>query len=198
RRTPDLFTRAYHSASYVTFYSDRLMGRAQELGLRRRSSAVVYPPIAPGFVWHDEDAQSAARASLGIANRHVLLNVKRLHPLAGQRFLIDAMNEVIRVQPDTRLIICGAGPLLDELKSAAGSAGVQRHVNFAGLVDNARVARYCAAADLFVLPSLLEALPAVAVGGLASGTPVPSSANPGGPELQDVVGPHVTTVPRAP
>ena len=32
-------------------------------------------------------------------------------------------------------------------------------MTFAGLVDNAMVARYCAAADLFVLPSLLEALP---------------------------------------
>jgi hypothetical protein len=32
---------------------------------------------------------------------------------------------------------------------------VERHVTFAGLVDNTTVARYCAAADLFVLPSLL-------------------------------------------
>ena len=45
-------------------------------------------------------------------------------------------------------------------------------MTFAGLVDNAAVARYCAAADLFVLPSLLEALPTVAVEALACGTPV--------------------------
>ena len=40
---------------------------------------------------------------------------------------------------------------------------------------HAAIARYCAAADLFVLPSLLEALPTVAVEALASGTPVLSS-----------------------
>jgi len=78
----------------------------------------------------------------------------------------------------------------------ARSAGVERHVTFAGLVDNALVARYCAAADRFVLPSLLEALPTVAVEALASGTPVISSDNPGGLELSGVFGEDVQVVPR--
>ena len=192
----DLFTRAYRAASAVTFYSDRLFSRAQELGLARRAMHVVYPPVARAFAWHDASEQAAARAELHIASRHLLLNVKRLHPLAGQHYLIDAMNEVIRTHPDTRLVICGAGPLLDELQSAARSAGVERHVSFAGLLDNATIARYCAAADLFVLPSLLEALPTVAVEALASGTPVLSTDNPGGLELNDLMGPDVAIVPR--
>jgi glycosyltransferase involved in cell wall biosynthesis len=116
--------------------------------------------------------------------------------LAGQRYLIEAMNEVIRTHPDTRLVICGSGALLDELKRAAQSAGVERHVTFAGLVDNATVARYCAAADLFVLPSILEALPTVAVEALAAGTPVVSADNPGGLELNDVFGRDVALVGR--
>ena len=193
---PDLFTRAYHAASYVTFYSDRLMVRAQELGLGRRRIRTIYPPVSESFAWHDEDGRAEARASLGIQNAHLLLNVKRLHPLAGQRFVIEAMNEVIRLHPDTRLVICGTGPMLEELKAVARSAGVERHVTFAGLIDNTAIARYCAAADLFVLPSLLEALPTVAVEALASGTPVLSSDNPGGLELNDVFGTDVAIVPR--
>ena len=58
------------------------------------------------------------------------------------------------------------------------------------------VARYCAAADLFVLPSLLEALPTVAVEALACGTPVISSDNPGGVELHGVFGDDVAVVPK--
>jgi len=193
---PDLFTRAYNAASYVTFYSDRLMVRAQELGLGRRRIRTIYPAVSDSFTWHDEEAQASARASLGIQNAHLLLNVKRLHPLAGQRYLIEAMNEVIRFYPDTRLVICGTGPLLEELKGVARSAGVERHVTFAGLLDNTTIARYCAAADLFVLPSLLEALPTVAVEALAAGTPVLSSDNPGGLELNDVFGTDVAIVPR--
>lgn len=193
---PDLFTRAYNAASYVTFYSDRLMVRAQDLGLGRRKIKTIYPPVSDSFAWHDEEAQAEARASLGIQNAHLLLNVKRLHPLAGQRYLIEAMNEVIRFYPDTRLVICGTGAMLEELKGVARSAGVERHVTFAGLVDNTKIARYCAAADLFVLPSLLEALPTVAVEALAAGTPVLSSDNPGGLELSDVFGTDVAIVPR--
>jgi glycosyltransferase involved in cell wall biosynthesis len=156
---------------------------------------VVYPPVGEQFVWHDEPAQSRAREALGIGNRHLLLNVKRLHPLAGQRCLIEAMSEVVRAHPDTRLVICGSGPLEDQLRYAARAAGVERHVTFAGLVDNATVARYGAAADLFVLPSLLEALPTVAVEALACGTPVISSDNPGGLELNEVFGHDVMVVP---
>jgi glycosyltransferase involved in cell wall biosynthesis len=193
---PDLFTRAYREARAVTFYSDRLLTRAHELGLGRRDLHVVYPAVSKEFTFHDERAQVRARATLGIGNRHLLLNVKRLHPLAGQRYLIEAMNEVIRIFPDTRLVICGTGPIVRDLQNVARSAGVERHVVFAGLVDNALIARYCAAADLFVLPSLLEALPTVAVEALATGTPVLSSDNPGGLELNDVFGPDIAIVPR--
>ena len=196
RMAPDLFTRAYHAASWVTFYSDRLLARAREVGLTRRNVQTIYPAVVPQFAWHDEEAQASTRRALGIANRHLLVNVKRLHPLAGQRHLLEAMNEVIRLHPDTRLIVCGTGPLLDDLKRVAQSAGVERHVTFAGLVDNVIVADYCAAADLFVLPSILEALPTVAVEALACGTPVLSSDNPGGLELNDIFGPDVSIVPK--
>jgi glycosyltransferase involved in cell wall biosynthesis len=193
---PDLFTRAYTHASVVTFYSERLLSRARELGLTRKRMVAVYPPVAESFRRHDEEEQAEARQALGLVNRHVLLNVKRLHPLAGQRFLIEAMNEVIRTHPDTRLVFCGTGPLLQELRALTRSAGVERHVTFAGLVDNATIARYCAAADLFVLPSILEALPTVAIEALASGTPVVSTDSPGGLELNDLFGPDVELVPR--
>ncbi len=196
RLTPDLFTRAYKAASIVTFYSDRLLARARELGLSRRNMETVYPAVGARFVYHDREAQAAARMRLNIPNRHLLINVKRLHPLAGQRDLLEAMNDVVRAHPDTRLVICGIGPLLDELRAVARSAGVERHVTFAGLIDNATVASYCAAADLFVLPSKLEALPTVAVEALATGTPVLSTDNPGGLELHDLFGRDVTIVPR--
>lgn len=192
----DLFTRAYRRAALVTFYSQRLLDRALELGLRRDGLEVVYPAVASHFVRHDAASRARLRQTLGLSATHVLVNVKRLHPLAGQRYLLEAMKDVLRTHPDTRLIICGTGPLRQELEQLAVRLGVASHVTFTGLLDNARVAEYCAAADAFVLPSLLEALPTVAVEALASGTRVVSADHPGGLELRALFGDDVNVVPR--
>lgn len=192
----DLFTRAYRDADAVTFYSQRLLDKAVELRLERPRMTAIYPPVAASFRFHDPSAMMEARRALGVSHANLLVNVKRLHPLAGQRFLLQALPAVLEDHPDTHLVICGTGALLPELQAVARSAGVERHVTFAGLVDNTVVARYCAASDFFLLPSLLEALPTVAVEALASGTPVISSDNPGGVELNGVFGDDVAVVPR--
>lgn len=199
RRTPgvDLFTRAYRAAAHVTFYSGFLRDRAVEFGLQRPGLSVVYPPVAPYFARRDEAARMAARAELGLRESNILVNVKRLHPLAGQRRLIDAMPEILRAHPDTRVVICGTGPLRDQLLARAAELGVTASLTLTGLVDNRTVAKYQEAADLFVLPSELEALPTVAIEALASGTPVVSTDNPGGIELGRLFGDDVRVVPKA-
>lgn len=193
----DLFTRMYRAARHVTFYSGFLRDRAVELGLARGGVSVIYPPVAGYFARAGEDERRAARDELGLRESNVLVNVKRLHPLAGQRRLLDAMPSVLRAHPDTRLVICGTGPLRDELAAQASALGVSERVTFAGLVDNRTVARYQQAADLFVLSSELEALPTVAVEALAAGTPVVSTDNPGGVELGRLFGDDVRVVDRS-
>jgi glycosyltransferase involved in cell wall biosynthesis len=196
RRWPDLFTRAYRSATLVTFYSHGLMERAKELGLDREGLRVNYPAVTDEFRGVGAEARAAARTALGFGDESVLVNVKRLHPLAGQRYLIEAMPEIVRRVPGTRLMICGTGSLARDLQSLSSSLGVADQVIFTGLLDNKTVAGYDTAADLFVLPSLLEACPTVALEALACGTPVVSSDNPGGVELRRVFGDDVVVVPR--
>lgn len=192
----DLFTRLYRKANRITFYSQGLLDRARELGLDRPGLSVIYPPVGDHFTFCDAAMQAVLRERLHVRSRHLLVNVKRLHPLAGQRYLVEALPTVLRSHPDTRLVVCGSGALLDQLRAQAQSLGVSQHITFAGLVDNAVVAQYCAAADVFVLPSLLEACPTVAVEALAAGTPVVSADHPGGVELHALFGDDVDVVPR--
>jgi glycosyltransferase involved in cell wall biosynthesis len=196
RRPIDLFTRAYRSASAVTFYSRGLLERARELGLDRPHLRVIYPPVAEVFSPRDPAARRRAREVLGLTEPIVFLNVKRLHQLAGQHVLIDAFARIARGRDDVRLVICGTGPLRGDLEAQARTSGVAANVTFTGLVPNAQIAEYAAAADLFVLPSLLEALPTVAVEALASGTPVVSADHPGGLELHQIFGDDLRVVPR--
>jgi glycosyltransferase involved in cell wall biosynthesis len=196
RKRIDLFTRMMRSANRITFYSRRLLERSREHGLGRPGTTVVYPPVADAFQRVDAATQAQMRQELRIDEEHLLVNVKRLHPLAAQHVLIAAMPAVLAAHSDTRLVICGTGPRRAELEQLSDALGLSRKVTFAGLVDNAVVARYCAAADLFVLPSALEACPTVAVEALASGTPVVSTDNPGGVELRELFGDDVDVVPR--
>jgi glycosyltransferase involved in cell wall biosynthesis len=158
--------------------------------------SVIYPPVGSVFQARDEVTRRSWRDALGITEPLVILNVKRLHELAGQRFLIDAFAKATRGRNDVRLVICGSGPLKKTLEQQARDSGVGSRVTFTGLIANDQVARYAAVADLFVLPSLLEALPTVAVEALASGTPVISADHPGGVELNELFADDVLVVPR--
>ena len=193
----DLFTQAYRGASAVTFYSRRLMERANELGLSRPDMEVIYPTVPAMFAPRSPRERAAIRNALNIAEPLVILNVKRLHELAGQRFLPEAFAPIAAARQDVRLVICGTGALETALKEQARTAGLASRVTFTGLVSNDTVARYAALADVFALPSLLEALPTVAVEALASGTPVVSADHPGGLELHELFGDDVWLVPRA-
>ena len=192
----DFFTRAYRGAAAVTFYSKGLMARAIELGLDRPNLSVVYPAVPMTFAIRDEATRWRWRESLGVRESRLIVNVKRLHELAGQTYLLDAFALVRKARQDVRLVICGTGSLRPALEAQAAALGISNAVTFAGLVSNDEVARYTAAADVFALPSLLEALPTVAVEALASGTPVVSADHPGGIELQRIFGDDVAVVPK--
>jgi glycosyltransferase involved in cell wall biosynthesis len=195
-RGTDRFTDGYRGAAHVTFYSRRLMEHARSQGLDRDDVSVIYPAVTEAFVACDDLTRQSWRRALGIAERLVILNVKRLHELAGQRFLLSAFARLCESRHDIRLVICGDGPLREDLAAQARTLGVADRVTLTGLVPNETVARYMAAADVFVLPSLLEALPTVAIEALSCGTPVISADHPGGVELHGMFDADVTIVPR--
>lgn len=196
RQPIDPFRRAYDRAGAVTFYSRGLRDRALELGLDRPGLEVVYPAVRDVFRPLSEADRRATRASLGLSDAGMILNVKRLHRLAGQDVLLDAFAAVLASRPGTQLVICGTGPEADALAARARSLGIAPNVRFTGLLPNDDIARHAAAADVFALPSRLEALPTVAVEALAAGTPVVSADHPGGLELHGLFGDDVRVVPR--
>jgi glycosyltransferase involved in cell wall biosynthesis len=185
------------SAHHVTFYSQALLDRARELAVPTQRSSVVYPPVADAFRPASDEDRRATRRSWVDDDGDLLLNVKRLHPLADQATLLEALALVRPERPGARLLLVGTGEEEAALKQRAARLGLGESVRFLGLLANEEVARLQAAADLFVLSSTLEATPTVVLEALACGTPVLTTDNPGGLELARVFGNDITVTPRA-
>lgn len=191
-----VFRALNRGARHVTFYSRALLARARELGVPIREGSVVYPPVADAFRPLDPAERARVRASVAPGDGPLLLNVKRLHPLADQATLVEAFARVRARRPDALLLIAGTGEQEADLRALVARLGLGESVRLLGLVRNDEVARLQAAADLFVLSSVLEATPTVALEALACGTPVVSTDNPGGIELRGLFGDDVALTAR--
>jgi glycosyltransferase involved in cell wall biosynthesis len=190
------FRRFNREARHVAFYSRALLDRAQALAVPLRAASVVYPAVADAFRPLTAEERAAVRGRVAPGAGTVLLNVKRLHPLADQATLLRAFAEVRRERGDAVLVLAGAGEMENPLKAQAEALGLGPSARFLGLVPNDEVAALQGAADLFALSSVLEATPTVALEALACGTPVVSTDSPGGIELAAMFGPDVALVPR--
>jgi len=194
-RRLDPFLWMNEHAAHVTYYSRLLLERSLELGIVPKRRTVVYPPVEHRFTFPTEEERRKARRDLGI-DGPLLLNVKRLHPLAGHRYAIEAMPAILKKFSETKLVIAGEGESRAELERLIADLGLSESVRLLGLVDHRNLPRYYHAADLFVLPSRLEAFPTVAVEALASGLRVVSADHPGGVELEGLFPDDVRVVPR--
>jgi glycosyltransferase involved in cell wall biosynthesis len=191
-----VFRRFNRDARHVAFYSRALLDKAKELAVPSRAASVVYPPVAEAFRPLLPSQREDVRRRYAKSGGPLLLNVKRLHPLADQHTLLRAMAELARARPDATLLVAGTGEEEAALKTLAAELALGERVRFLGLVPNDEVALLQGGADLFVLSSVLEATPTVALEALACGTPVVSTDNPGGVELREAFGDDVEVVPK--
>ncbi len=100
----------------------------------------------------------------------VVGTIGRLAPVKGHRYLMDAMEKVVKGRPDVYLVLTGDGDLLGELKTQAGRLGVADRVRFTGWLPD--VAEILSLFDVFVFPSLNEGMGKVLVEAMAMGKPV--------------------------
>jgi len=104
--------------------------------------------------------------------QYTIVCVGRFSSEKGQKYLIDAARQL----PDFRFVLVGDGELLDDCKSNAPD-----NCEFPGYIEDTR--KILNSADLYVCPSLEEALGLSVLEGMACGLPAVVTDAGGLPEL---------------
>ncbi|MDB5169347.1 MAG: hypothetical protein JWO41_703 [Candidatus Saccharibacteria bacterium] len=88
-------------------------------------------------------------------NTRTILFLGRLVPRKGCKVLLEAVAELAQdaTLPAFRVLVCGKGPLDDELKGFVAANNLGDFVEFTGFVEEADKPRYYASADISVFPS---------------------------------------------
>jgi glycosyltransferase involved in cell wall biosynthesis len=126
--------------------------------------------VTPFVVAEPAATKAEVRRELGIdAQTLVLVSVGNLSPEKGHLGLLPLLAQSGRDGPDSQLLLVGGGPLRGELERQARELGIAHRVHLLGRRDD--VPRLLAAADLFLLPSKTEGMPAVLMEAGLAGLP---------------------------
>ncbi len=112
---------------------------------------------------------------------NVLITVAVLRPQKGIQFMIRALPAVLASHPNTYYLIVGDGSHHAALLEEVQKVGLDERVIFTGMRKD--VSRLLAASDVFVLPTLTEALPTVLAEAMAAKLPIIASRVGGIPEM---------------
>lgn len=111
------------------------------------------------------------RRQYAMDNEKIILYVGRLVYEKGIQNLIAAMPKVLDRYHDSKLIICGRGGMIDELREQVKYLGIENKVYFAGYCDLKKMQKMYKCADVAVFPSTYEPFGIVAIESMLSGTP---------------------------
>jgi glycosyltransferase involved in cell wall biosynthesis len=134
--------------------------------------------------FHPEASGEPCRRRYGIPSGDLLiLCPRRLVQKNGCIFLARAMRTILQMAPGARLLFAGDGPEREAIRQELESSGCSDRAVFAGDVSNDRMPGFYAAADVVVVPSLIEATSLSVLEAMASGRPVVGTRVGGLPAL---------------
>ncbi len=114
------------------------------------------------------------RQELHLEDSHIVIgHIGRFSQQKNHGRLIRMFHELLKTEPNARLLLLGEGELQDAIRSQCAQLQISDKVIFTGAVSN--TPDYMQAMDCFTLPSLFEGLPVVMVEAQAAGLPILAS-----------------------
>lgn len=117
---------------------------------------------------YNEKIRKEKRKELGINSSTLVIgHIGRFVAQKNHTFLIDIFNEIHKKNSDSKLLLAGQGPLVNDIKEKVNKLNLNDSVTFLGQRSDSN--ELYQAFDIFLLPSLYEGLPVVGVEAQAAG-----------------------------
>lgn len=130
--------------------------------------------------------RNQTRKALGLDDAFVIGHVGRFSAVKNHSFLTDVFAQIKRQEPNSKLLLVGAGSEMQAVQQKVKALGLGADVIFTGVRND--VANLMQAMDVFVFPSLYEGLGIVLIEAQAAGLPcVVSDVIPREAYLTDLV-----------
>jgi glycosyltransferase involved in cell wall biosynthesis len=191
------YVRTRHPGRRLVHLAGDLLEGCYRLLARRAPTIVVGPELASNFskarhllpisvsLVRDSDIADPAEATVRPWNgEHTVLSVGRLETEKNPLLLADVLARLTpNAGEDWRLLICGEGPMEDELRGRLRQLGVEDRAELLGYlpIHGGLMDRY-RSVNAFLHVSWTEGMPQVLLEAFAAGTPVVATAVGGVPE----------------
>lgn len=169
----------------VSSYNQQIL----EQLVRRPVDCQILPMGIDTYYYENHSDPATLRNALGLPAGKIILYVGKLNEKKGVTYLLKAFHSIAQDQPDCHLVIVGTGLLESALKRETQRLGLESRITFAGQQGKEAVRNCFQAADLVVVPSIIdstgetEGLPVVLLESLASGKPVVATRVAGAPDV---------------
>jgi glycosyltransferase involved in cell wall biosynthesis len=116
---------------------------------------------------YNESIRNSVRSELKLVTEPTYCHIGRFDWVKNHTFLIDIFNEIVKLQPSSKLLLVGQGVLMDDTQKKVKSLGLEERVLFLGLRSD--IDRIVQAVDAIILPSFYEGFPVTAIEAQAAG-----------------------------
>ena len=156
----------------VEKYSDYAFACGTEAGkwlFPGKEFVLMNNAIPAGQFAYNSSIRSTVRKELGIENGIAAGTVGRFHSAKNPYGTLEIMKRVHSMNPDVKLLWVGDGEMRDDIENEIRKNDMSSYMVLTGCTTD--VSRLMQAMDVFILPSIFEGLPTVAIEAQAAGLP---------------------------
>ena len=154
RITKALETYVFKTAQAITCICDGLKQDIIKRGIDEHKITIIPNAVDIKKFTFGQKADPKLKQELGLQDKIVLGFISSFYAYEGIPLLLDSLPEILKHQPNVRLLLVGGGPQEHKIKDKVKQLQLESYVIFTGRVSHDQVQNYYNQVDIFVYPRL--------------------------------------------